>query len=62
MNYIKQLQVTRDSQAATLSALNEEIIDFIVHLSSSKFHEDTTIQVKDVLRFTDRLFNIKRGV
>ena len=62
MNYIKQLQEIRDSQSATLNALSTEIIDFMVHLSSSKFHNDTTIQVADVLRFTERLFDIKRGV
>lgn len=62
MNYIKQLQANAKEQSAINEALDAELIVFSQHLMSSKFYTDTTIQVADVQRFIDRLFNIKAGI
>ena len=55
MNYIKRLESTNNAATKRLKAIENELISFRVHLSSSKFWDDTTIQVYDVHRWLDRL-------
>lgn len=56
MNYIKQLQ----AKIAELKSEKEEaanrLDDLRVYLSSEKFHNDTTVQVGDVLRRLPRIY------
>lgn len=48
MNYIKRLEAENAEKQTQLDELNAQIVDFMTHLQSSKFHTDTTIQVGDV--------------
>jgi len=56
MNYINQLQ----EQIKTLKAEKEEaanrLDDLRIYLASEKFHNDTTVQVGDVLRRLPRIY------
>jgi len=49
MNHIERLTIERDSLKVGHDAFLEGIIDLKDYLLSSKFYEDTTVQVKDVL-------------
>ena len=40
----------RDALAAQVEAYKQEIRDLIAYLQSPKFHDDTTVQVADVIR------------
>lgn len=59
-NYIVRLQRANDDLNATLEKLRaslfDEVNEFLNHLSSSKFHHDPTIQVRDV---QNRLIQIR---
>jgi len=48
MNYIQQLKNDIEETAANLAEQKEIINNFLHYLGSSKFHNDTTIQVWEV--------------
>lgn len=50
MNYITQLENELKEVRAELCGLKCGLSDLSVYLMSSKFHEDPTVQVSDVLR------------
>ena len=50
MNYIKKLQETVKMKQSSLMYIDDQVLDLIIYLQSSKFNEDTTVQVADVLR------------
>ena len=52
MNYIKRLQAENAEHRKTIRAACQEVEDLYGYLASSKFHEDTTVQVADVFRRT----------
>lgn len=54
-NYITVMRAQNDDLRAEIKAKNELIQEFRIFLASSKFHKDTTIQVRDV---DDRLVDI----
>jgi predicted RNase H-like nuclease (RuvC/YqgF family) len=65
-NYIARLRREVAEAKAEVEALKKQmadarelISDFRGHLTSSKFHEDTTIQIRDV---ENRLLDITRGL
>lgn len=62
MNYIKQLQAQCSFNDTVNKKIEIETLDYIMYLTSSKFDDDTTVQTKDVLRFIERLYAIKRGI
>lgn len=47
--------IAESSEGAELKAIKEAITQFRVHLNSSKFHQDPTIQVADVHRYLDHI-------
>lgn len=49
MNYIHQLQSDLTEARDRLAQINELATDAMVYLTSRKFHDDTTVQVSDVL-------------
>ena len=57
MNYIKKLEKEKKIAEDTLKAMQNEITQFRIHLNSSKFNTDTTIQVADVHRYLDNIAN-----
>lgn len=48
MNYIKKLEWQVYAEKERRRKIHEKIVEFKMHLLSSKFHTDTTIQVSDV--------------
>ena len=48
MNYIHRLEDEQRLASAELCGLRSGIEDLRRYLSSPKFHEDTTVQVKDI--------------
>tara|TARA_R110000787_G_scaffold110802_2_gene219462 strand:+ start:488 stop:718 length:231 start_codon:yes stop_codon:yes gene_type:complete len=53
MNYIHKLQETVKMKDTSLDYIDEKVVDLMMHLQSSKFHIDPTIQVADVLRWLE---------
>jgi len=49
MNYIKKLEVVAASYTEQVMDARDCLENFRAYLQSSKFHEDTTVQVQDVL-------------
>ena len=49
MNYIKQLQATVEELKAEKAEANEAATELLIYLQSSKFHNDPTVQVQDVI-------------
>jgi len=49
MNYIKRLENEKKNTSAELGGLKDGLHDLIRYLNSSKFHNDTTVQVSDIL-------------
>jgi hypothetical protein len=49
MNYIKKLEVERLGLSKEFTAYHKAIIELKRYLTSEKFHQDTTVQVRDVL-------------
>lgn len=49
MNYIKTLQNERQDLTAEVCGLRGGLADLRRYLALPKFHEDTTVQVQDVL-------------
>jgi hypothetical protein len=50
MNYIKKLEQQNREKTRDIIAIQAELRDLVIYLNSDKFHEDTTVQVSDVLR------------
>jgi hypothetical protein len=48
-NYIHQLQMEVRNQHETIEQIREAYQDLLIYLVSPKFHNDTTVQVQDVL-------------
>ena len=59
MNYIKRLQAEAETMQYLRGEADEARTELLVHLGTSKFWEDTTIQVGDVQR---RLEPIRRAL
>jgi hypothetical protein len=59
MNYIKRLQAEAETMQYLRNEADEALTEFLVHLGTDKFWEDTTIQVGDVQR---RLEPIRRAL
>jgi hypothetical protein len=49
-NHINHLQGIRRDSFALADRCTSELIELISYLESDKFHNDTTVQVKDVMR------------
>lgn len=49
MNYIKKLEAQKNAFEAEVKSLGQSLIDLEVYLLSPKFHQDTTVQVQDIL-------------
>lgn len=50
MNYIHQLKAERDEARAAIREARELLTELECYLTSSKFHEDNTVQVRtDIL-------------
>ena len=58
MNYIHRLEDTKNLYAAELVGLKSGLTDLKAYLLSSKFHEDTTVQVRDVLHRISEIENL----
>lgn len=52
-NYIHQLQLSLRSEHELIKMAYEQLIEVYTYLGSSKFYEDPTVQVADVLRRLD---------
>jgi predicted RNase H-like nuclease (RuvC/YqgF family) len=48
MNYIQNLKMQIEEKDKEISELKEKIHSLKIYLSSSKFKEDTTVQVQDI--------------
>ena len=55
MNYIKQLQKENKDLRQALTTVDDMIIQIEHYLLSSKFHQDTTVQIADVLLRLDEV-------
>ena len=53
--YIPNLQSENKELKDSIQECREEIQNFRIHLLSSKFSEDTTIQTKDVLNWLENI-------
>lgn len=49
-NFIHQLQMALRYEHDRINAAKQELLELVTYLNSSKFHNDTTVQVADVLR------------
>jgi hypothetical protein len=56
-NYIKRLQRDNAALLDQVTAMQNSITEFRVHLASDKFAIDPTIQVADVQRWLDNVAN-----
>jgi hypothetical protein len=59
MNHIQQLTVQRDDAREQCGIALQLVVDLQVYLTSSKFHNDPTVQCADVLR---RIAEIKSAL
>ena len=50
MNYIKKLEAENTDLKARVEATDQGIQDLISYLCSDKFADDSTVQVRDVLK------------
>lgn len=48
MHYSEKLKLEIEAKEANLKSAEESVIEILKYLNSSKFYEDTTVQVKDV--------------
>ena len=55
MNYIKKLQAEVSDAREVLTLIANEVQHLYVYLQSPKFHDDTTVQVQDVLNRTQQI-------
>ena len=58
MNHIERLTRDNSELIAKTQQASTELTDLYVYLTSSKFYEDPTVQVSDVMRRTDQLRSI----
>ena len=58
MNHIKRLTRDNAELIAKAQQASTELTDLYVYLTSSKFYEDPTVQVSDVMRRTEQLRSI----
>ncbi len=61
MHYSQKLKNQVSEEQAKLEAARQAVIDLRVHLLSSKFHKDTTIQVGDVQNWLDHVVDAING-
>ena len=61
-HYSKKLKSEIAEEKSKLEAARQAVIDLRVHLLSSKFHKDTTIQVGDVQNWLDHVVDAINGV
>lgn len=61
MHYVERLKNEIAEKQVKLMLTYGAINSFRLHLNSSKFHNDTTIQVGDVHRRLDGIVNALRG-
>lgn len=54
MNYIKRLEEDNRKLSGELDAYKKSVLELKTYLLSDKFHEDPTVQVRDVLNRLDR--------
>lgn len=55
MNYIKQLQQENLELKQLLNQISDEMLDIDTYLGSAKFHNDTTVQVGDIVNRTRQI-------
>jgi len=55
MNYIKKLESEISALKENQKKTSESIQEFKTHLNSSKFQNDTTIQVRDVFNWLEKI-------
>lgn len=55
MNYIKKLESEISALKENQKKTSESIQEFKIHLNSSKFQNDTTIQVRDVFNWLEKI-------
>ena len=48
--YLKEQVAISNMKQTSLDYIDDQVLDLVVYLQSSKFNEDTTVQVADVLR------------
>jgi hypothetical protein len=58
MNHIERLTRDNAELIAKAQQASTELTDLYVYLTSSKFYEDPTVQVSDVMRRTEQLRSI----
>ena len=58
MNHIERLTRDNSELIAKAQQASTELTDLYVYLTSSKFYEDPTVQVSDVMRRTEQLRSI----
>ena len=58
MNHIERLTRDNSELIAKVQQASNELTDLYVYLTSSKFYEDPTVQVSDVMRRTAHLRSI----
>ena len=59
MNYIKKLENTREQLIEEKREGLDALLEFYTYLQSAKFHNDTTVQVGDIM---DRLNPVKASL
>ncbi|WP_391349543.1 hypothetical protein [Azospirillum sp. A23] len=60
MNHILRLQEDNRIMVEALETVDETVLDLFRYLTSTKFHEDTTVQVADVLQRLQPLRSLPR--
>jgi cell division protein FtsB len=55
MRYINRLQQENETLSAEVERLNEGLAALKVYMASEKFHQDTTVQVGDIMRWIDQI-------
>ena len=55
MNYIKQLEADKIRLETRITLSRSELMNLFSYLQSTKFHEDSTVQVQDVQNRLDGL-------
>ena len=58
MNHIERLTRDNAELIAKAQQASTELTDLYVYLTSSKFYDDPTVQVSDVMRRTEQLRSI----
>ena len=61
MNYIKQLEADKLDSATRDMIRQTRVLELREYLNSSKFHDDTTVQVSDIHRWLDYIIADDNG-